>query len=90
MEPRSDIDDEVSRAGGPSEAEAVGELADPVQGFEEDVPTEPELQADDGYHPEVGGRKYAEADPVDEGLLAAQEGLGAEESEDLAEEDRPG
>jgi hypothetical protein len=88
MEPRSDIDDDVSRAGGPSEAEAAGELADPVQGFQEDVPTEPELVPDDGYHPEVGGPKYAEADPVDEGLLAGQEGLSGDESAELAEEDR--
>jgi hypothetical protein len=90
MEPRSDIDDEVSRGGGPSEAEVAGELADPVQGFQEDVPTEPELEPDDGYHPEVGGSKYAEADPVDEDLLAAQEGLDDDESGELVEEDRPG
>ena len=88
MEPRSDIDDEVSRGDGPSEAEAAGELVDPVQGFEEDVPTGPELEPDDGYHPEVGGSKYTEADPVDEDLLAAEEGLDADESQELLEEDR--
>ena len=84
MEPDPEIDTLGGEAG-PSEEEAASQRADAVQGFEEDVPTEAELERDDGYHPEAGGEKYAEADPVDEELLARQEGLTEDEDELLEE-----
>jgi hypothetical protein len=63
--------------------QATEDGADTVQGWQEDDPTEPELDADDGYHPDNGGRKYVESDPVDEPLLAREEGLTPEEEEVL-------
>lgn len=77
MEPRPD-EDELS---------TVGEQVDPVQGFQEDIPTASELQPEDGYHPEQGGAKYTDPDPVDEDLLAEQEGLEGEEAAELREDD---
>jgi hypothetical protein len=68
----------------PRDPEKASIEADPVQGFEEDEPTEPELEPDDGYHPdEHAGPKYEEPDPVDEALLAREEGLTPEEEEEL-------
>jgi hypothetical protein len=85
MEQTPDTPDKLSTSAVPSEEEAAGAQADPVQGYELDQPTGAELEADDGYHPEVGGEKYADPDPVDEELLARQEGLG-EDDETLLEQ----
>jgi len=67
----------------PRDPEQAGGEADTVQGWQEDEPTDPELLPDDGYHPDDGGPKYREADPVDEPLLAEEEGLTPEEEEEL-------
>jgi hypothetical protein len=68
----------------PRDADQASAEADPVQGWQEDEPTEPELEPDDGYHPdENAGPKYEEPDPVDEALLAREEGLTPEAEEEL-------
>src|SRR5437899_2883511 len=65
------------------DSEETGEVEDSVQGWEEDEPTEPEQAADDGYHPDNGGPEYEQPDPVDEPLLAREEGLTPDGEEDL-------
>jgi hypothetical protein len=78
---RSDSADPLIQPRDPEQASAE---ADPVQGWEEDEPTDPELEPDDGYHPdENAGPKYEEPDPVDEALLAREEGLTPDEEEEL-------
>jgi hypothetical protein len=79
----SDADDELSPAGEARQPDDAATQADPVQGWQEDEPTGSELEPDDGYHPEHGGPKYLEPDPVDEPLLARQEGLDEEEESEL-------
>jgi hypothetical protein len=82
MERRSDSDHPTDNAADPPrDPEDAAVEADSVQGWQEDEPTDPELAPDDGYHPEQGGPKYQEADPVDEPLLAREEGLGEDEEE---------
>jgi hypothetical protein len=88
MERRSDSTEERPAVDPPREPEDAAAQVDPVQGWEEDLPTPPELDPDDGYHPEQGGAKYEQADPVDEGLLAQEEGLDQDDvAEALLEED---
>jgi hypothetical protein len=72
----------------PRDVEQAGREGDAVQGWQEDEPTDPELAPDDGYHPDDGGPKYVDADPVDEPLLAEEEGLSPEEEEELDAESR--
>jgi hypothetical protein len=89
MERRPDSTEEQPPVDTPREPEDAAAEADPVQGWEEDIPTTPELESDDGYHPEQGGAKYEQPDPVDEDLLAQEEGLDQDEvAEVLLEEDQ--
>jgi hypothetical protein len=89
MERRSDSTEEQPPPEAPREPEDVAAEVDTVQGWEEDIPTTPELEPDDGYHPEQGGAKYEQPDPVDEALLAQEEGLDQDEvAEVLLEEDQ--
>jgi hypothetical protein len=91
MERRPDDDDlNDNSADPPRDPEDATIRADSVQGWQEDEPTDPELGPDDGYHPERGGAKYEEADPVDEPLLAQEEGLDEEEEELLEAADSSG
>ena len=83
MERRPDSTEEQPPVDTPREPEDAAAEADPVQRWEEDIPTTPELEPDDGYHPEDGGEKYEEPDPVDEPLLAREEGLTPDEEEEL-------
>lgn len=95
MDLTPDAGEGSSTAGAPTDrdpeeedvARDLGELVDPAQGFEEDLPTDAQQEVDDGYHPETGGAKYTEPDPVDEELLAREEGLGEEEEAELDAED---
>jgi hypothetical protein len=95
MERRPDSQDQADRAEQdldledpdtpiePRDPDQAASEGDPVQGWQEDEPTDPELEPDDGYHPEDGGEKYEEPDPVDEPLLARDEGLTPDEEEEL-------
>jgi hypothetical protein len=87
MESRSDSQDPPAPEDTPRELDQAAVEADPVQGWEEDTPTDTELEHDDGYHPERGGSKYLEADPVDEELLAQEEGLDKDETAQILMED---
>ena len=87
MESRSDSQDRPAPEDTPREPDQAADEADPVQGWEEDTPTDTELEHDDGYHPERGGSKYLEADPVDEELLAQEEGLDKDETAQILMED---
>jgi hypothetical protein len=75
----------------PRDPEQASAEADPVQGWQEGEPTDPELEPDDGYHPDDNaGPKYEDPDPVDEPLLAREEGLSPDEEEELnAESELP-
>ena len=89
MERRSDGDEHTGPTDEPRDTEAAALKADTVQGWQEDQPTDPELSSDDGYHPPdegSGGPKYEDADPVDEPLLAGEEGLSGDEAEELEAE----
>jgi hypothetical protein len=100
MERRPESDDRPSPSGfdpdadgpdltlEPRDADQAGLEGDTVQGWQEDEPTDPELVEDDGYHPEQGGEKYVEPDPVDEPLLAREEGLTPDDEEELNTESR--
>jgi hypothetical protein len=91
MERRPDDDDLTDNsADPPRDPEDAAVSADSVQGWQEDEPTDSELAPDDGYHPEHGGPKYEEADPVDEPLLAQEEGLSEDEEELLEAADSSG
>jgi hypothetical protein len=91
MERRPDDDNRTDdSADPPRDPEDATVTADNVQGWQEDEPTDSELAPDDGYHPEQGGPKYAEADPVDEPLLAREEGLNEDEEELLEAADSSG
>ena len=87
MERRPDSQDPPAPEDTPRGPEEAAAEADPVQGWEEDSPTDTELEHDDGYHPETGGPKYQEADPVEEELLAEQEGLDRDEAAQILTED---
>ena len=90
MERRGDSDEHTGPTDEPRDAETAGLKADSVQGWEVDQPTDPELSPDDGYHPdEGGGPKYEEPDPVDEPLLAREEGLSSDKAEELEAESGP-
>lgn len=87
MQRRSDSQDPPAPEDSPRDTAEAAREADPVQGWQEDTPTDPELEPDDGYHPETGGPKYLEADPVEEELLAQQEGLDRDETAQILTED---
>jgi hypothetical protein len=87
MQRRSDDQDPLVPGETPRDTAEAAQEADSVQGWQEDTPTEPELESDDGYHPETGGPKYQEADPVEEELLAEQEGLDRDEAAQILTED---
>ena len=87
MERRSDSDEHTGPTDEPRDPDTAGLKADPVQGWEEDQPTDPELADDDGYHPDEGsGPEYEDAEPVEEPVLASEEGLTSEEEEELEAE----
>ncbi|MDQ6920996.1 MAG: hypothetical protein M3170_05295 [Candidatus Dormibacteraeota bacterium] len=87
QDPTLEDPDTPIEARDPEQAASEG---DPVQGWQEDEPTELEQEPDDGYHPEQGGDKYVTPDPVDEPLLAREEGLTPDEEEELnAESEMP-
>jgi hypothetical protein len=87
MERRPDNQDPPAWEDTPRGTDDAAVEADPVQGWEEDNPTDTELEHDDGYHPEQGGSKYVEADPVDEKLLAEEEGLDEDETAQILMEE---